>query len=356
MNALGNNRELNGADQKFTAPPVSSFPVHPAAWYLFCPIADLKRGPASKRILGRDLVAFRTAGGKFAVLDAHCSHLGANLGCGEVVGETIQCPFHHWRFGSDGLCVRIPSQSDIPAFARQQSYPTEERHGLLFFFNGAIPLFPLPFFENEPPENFVAGNLFSYSADASWFMVAAQGFDRQHFESVHDRRLLTPPKISSPGPFVQRNQYHAEIIGESWRDRVLRMLVGPTVTLTVHNWGGTFYVVKAEFPRTCSRFLVSFRPLEDGRTHFDVIVFAPRGLPALGLWARRWFTRGHLMSEAAQIRGTQYRPARFIAADQDMADFFCWLAALPQQSPKTPVKNSFNSNADANEITTTISL
>jgi phenylpropionate dioxygenase-like ring-hydroxylating dioxygenase large terminal subunit len=330
------NTKQNDAEMP-KAPMVSAFPTSPVAWYLFCHTSELQCGPVAKRILGRELVAFRTASGKLAVLDARCSHLGANIGCGEVVGETIQCPFHHWRFDRDGRCAEIPALREIPAFARQQSYPVIARHGFVFFFNAVEALYPLPFFEAESPEDFAAGKLFSYEADANWFMVAAQGFDRQHFESVHDRRLLSPPSVSCPNPFLRRNQYHAEIVGKSGRDRILRRLVGNTVTLTVHNWGGTLYVVKAEFPRACSRFIVSFRPLPEGRTHFDVVVFARRGWPQLGLPLRRWFTRGHLVSEAQQVRQTEYRPARFTAADADMIECFRWLAALPQESSATQV-------------------
>lgn len=264
------------------------------------------------------------------MLDARCSHLGANLGCGEVVGETIRCPFHHWQFNQDGVCEKIPAQAQIPAFARQQSFPVCERHGYIFFFNAPEAFYPLPFFENEAPGEFVAGKQFSYTADASWFMVAGQGFDRQHFESVHDRQLLGPPEVSCPNPFVRRNQYFAENIGEAWRDRLLRLIVGRTLRLTVRNWGGVLYLVKAEFPRGCSRFLVSYRPLEDGRTHFDVLVYARRGVPALGLPLRRMLTRSHLVSEAQQVRNTEYRPARLISADADLIDCFRWLAALPQ--------------------------
>lgn len=336
MNSSGNGKHLHRITD---APAASAFPAHPASWYLFCHGNELQRGPISRRILSRDLVAFQTASGKFAVLDAHCSHLGANLGRGKVVGETIQCPFHHWRFACDGHCERIPGAAEIPAFARQRSYPVATRHGFLFFFNGPKPLFPLPFFERESPEDLAAGRLFSYTAQAEWFMVAAQGFDRQHFEAVHDRKLLHPPNADSPTPFVRRNRWQAQIIGESWRDRILRTLVGSTVTLTIHNWGGTFFVVKAEFPRACSRFIVSFRPLEDKRTHFDVIVFARGGFSALGLAARRWFTRGHLLAEAAQIRDTQYRPAHFIAADADMVECFKWLASLPQRQAPGPPQN-----------------
>jgi phenylpropionate dioxygenase-like ring-hydroxylating dioxygenase large terminal subunit len=317
------------------APPASAFPANPASWYLFCHRNQLQQGPLARRMLGRDLVAFQTESGAIAVLDARCSHLGANLGCGQVVGETIQCPFHNWRFGREGRCQQIPGQTEIPAFARQQSFPVAELHGSIFFFNGMEAGFPLPFLSGEAPDEFVAANRFSYEADASWFMVAAQGFDRQHFQTVHDRRLLSPPEVDCPTPFVRRNRWHAEIVGDSLPDRILRALVGKTVSLTIHNWGGTLYTVKAEFPRACNRFMVSFRPLENGRTHFDVIVFARRGLPALGLAARRWLTRAHLVAEAAQVRGTHYRPARLIPADADMIECFRWLAALPQHTPAT---------------------
>lgn len=65
----------------------------------------------------------------------------ADLGYGVVKGETIQCPFHHWRFGCDGVCA---AGSD--SAPRLQTYPVEERHGHLFFLNGPEPLFPLPLF------------------------------------------------------------------------------------------------------------------------------------------------------------------------------------------------------------------
>src|SRR4051794_29170187 len=130
MKPGSDNLELPGK-----APPSTCFPAQPASWYLFCPERELYRGPVSKPILGKRLVAFRTASGKVSVLDAHCSHLGADLGCATVTGETIQCPFHHWHYGIDGQCTHIPALNRIPPFARQRSYPAVLRHGYLFFFN-----------------------------------------------------------------------------------------------------------------------------------------------------------------------------------------------------------------------------
>ena len=88
------------------APAAEQFPTYPVAWYLFGESRELGEKPLSKDLLGRRLVAFRTASGSVAVLDARCSHLRADLGNGCVVGETVQCPYHHWRYGADG-CFRI---------------------------------------------------------------------------------------------------------------------------------------------------------------------------------------------------------------------------------------------------------
>src|SRR5712692_1151642 len=84
------------------------FPDHPVSWFLFGEARELLRGPVTKTLLGRKLVAYRTGSGRVAVMDAACSHLGADLGLGCVVGENIQCPYHHWEYGPDGRCTRIP--------------------------------------------------------------------------------------------------------------------------------------------------------------------------------------------------------------------------------------------------------
>jgi len=205
-------------------PAADEFPAYPASWYLFCKSGQLRDKPFSQRILGRQLVAYRTASGQVTVMDGHCAHLGADLGCGTVVGETIQCPFHHWRYGADGVCTSIPHATQIPPFARLRTYPVAERHGTVFFFNGREPLFPLPFILNADPADFVAGKVFRYVADCNWYMNSAHAFDTQHFAAVHDRRLLAPPSMDCPAPFARRNSYHAEVIGQTIFDRILRVV------------------------------------------------------------------------------------------------------------------------------------
>lgn len=337
MSHSKNNRGLEEAEGSLTPPPVDRFPAYPASWYLFCRADELAR-PKSKRMLGRQLVAFRTRSGKVAVMAANCSHMGADLGCGMVTGESIQCPFHNWKYGADGICNHIPGNSEIPAFAKQVSYPAEERHGYVFFFNGTKPLFPLPFFFGADPDEYSAGRIFSYVSDCNWFTNAAHGYDTQHFDAVHDRKLLAPPVIDCPHPFARRNRYRAEVLGRTKLDKLLRISAGRTVEITITNWGGTFVPITGDFDQAQSRFIIVTEPLEDGKTLCQGIVFMPRLKNALLralleaplLELRRIFTHGYLKDEAGRLLGTSYNPARMISNDRDMVDFFNWVIALPQ--------------------------
>ena len=334
-------------------PVAHDFTAHPASWYLFCESRQLGKRPLSLPILGRRLVAFRAASGRVTVMDAHCAHLGADLGCGSIVGETIQCPFHHWRYGGDGVCTFVPNVSQTPPFARLRTYPVEERHGYVFFFNGREPLFPLPFILNADPEDFVAGQVFRYVADCTWYMNSAHAFDTQHFAAVHDRKLLAPPAVDCPAIFARRNSYRAEVIGHSIFDRILRVVVGRTVNITLTIWGGNLAVITADFGRVRSGFLMAMQPLENGQTLCQGIVYAQRSrnllrvFDPLNLWVRRLFTFGYLADEARRLHGTRYNPASLGQNDQDMIEFFQWVASLPQTAP-SPTNPRIRKDNDEN--------
>jgi nitrite reductase/ring-hydroxylating ferredoxin subunit len=320
------------------APPVSAFPKFPASWYLFCASRELRAGPLSKHMLGRHLVAYRGESGIVAVMDARCSHLAADLGSGKVIGDRIRCPFHAWEYGTDGRCVKIPHLSHIPVFARQQCYPAAERHGMIFVFNGPEALFPLPFFFGEDAVEFVADRPTVFTANSSWYMVAAHGYDLQHFETVHGRRLTTPLRVDCPAPFARRSSYTAEIVGKKYYDRFLRRVAGNQVAISITTWGGTLVLISGEFRRAHSNFMIALQPIEEERTECDVVVFRKRASSAVGralrdplsLWLRKKLTRGYLVDEVSCLGQPRYRPHRLIEADRDMIEYFNWAARLPQ--------------------------
>lgn len=325
-------------DKMRLAPDAGSFPGFPQSWYFFCASRDLKKGPVEREIAGHRFVGFRTDKGSIGILDAACCHLGASLGKGRVVGERIQCPYHQWEYAANGRCERIPSQEEIPAFARQESYPVSERHGYIFFFNAQKPLFPLPFFEQESPEDYLAGSPLSFIGDCSWHMFAANTFDVQHWKGVHARQLIGEQRIDAPKPYARRARFQAAVIGSSIYDRILKWLGGKTVEISITNWGGTFMVVRGTFRRTTSQMIVCTQPLsQPHQLLVTVLVMIKRPKVALlrpltsslSLWLRRRFTWAFLHNEFEELAGIRYSPQSLIQSDEGLIEYFHWAAGLP---------------------------
>ena len=111
-------------------------------WYVAGRADEISDQPLKRRMLGQDFVLFRDRQGKAHCLSNTCVHRGGSLAGGKVKGDCVQCPYHGWEFNGDGVCQRIPSlgsQAGIPARARVDAYPTEERYGLVFAFLGDLP-------------------------------------------------------------------------------------------------------------------------------------------------------------------------------------------------------------------------
>ena len=160
--------------------PVAALPPAPAGWTFFCLEKELNPGPLTRAYLDRSLVGFRAASGRIGILDARCQHLGADLGRGRVFDECLECPYHQWQYGTDGRCEKIPQSPDVPAFARQKSYPVAIRNGLVFMWNGSRALYPLPFFEELDPEGSVCAGPLTIDLLCPWYIVGANSFDSQH--------------------------------------------------------------------------------------------------------------------------------------------------------------------------------
>jgi nitrite reductase/ring-hydroxylating ferredoxin subunit len=341
------------------APRSDAFPAFPVSWYLFASSDALRRGPVSRGLLGRRLVAHRTASGRVVVLDARCSHLGADLGKGRVIGEALQCPFHHWEYGPDGRCTHIPAQAEVPEFARQRSYPALERHGYIFLFNGPTPLFDLPFFPDCRPEDFRSARPFGTVLDCPWYMIPANAFDLQHFRSAHDRQFLGEPVIDCPAPFARRATGHFRVAGRSIQDRITRCLAGDQVTLSITDWCGNLMFTTASFRRTTSYGLVITEPLAQGGVHVRVLVFLRRSRRAIGrplydalrLEIRRWFIMRFLSKDAGLLNGVRYNAGGLIDCDCHLAEYFQWLAGVshgvPRQATDETASDSTSSGQDA---------
>jgi phenylpropionate dioxygenase-like ring-hydroxylating dioxygenase large terminal subunit len=158
-------------------------------WYPVVMSADLAEGEVTTVPFLGDLVTiFRAESGTVQALSPYCAHLGADLGLGEVVGETVQCPFHHWCYGGDGRCVHIPATptAPIPNGAQVFAYPTAEKWGIVWVYNGETPAYPVPSpLGVDPDGSYYLTNGYREPSNGDPWLHTVNIVDLQHIVYLH---------------------------------------------------------------------------------------------------------------------------------------------------------------------------
>jgi phenylpropionate dioxygenase-like ring-hydroxylating dioxygenase large terminal subunit len=279
-------------------------------------------------------------------MDARCAHMGADLGRGKVVGESLECAYHRWRYGLDGRCERIPciSPSPIPSFAQQEVYPAEIYNDLVFVFHGARALYPLPFFDGRAPQDFVCSEPFVIELECPWYMIGANAFDFQHLYSVHERQLLETPAVQTRGPFARVARTVSRVGHLGWYDGFVRRICGDTAEMTVTDWSGCLIFVRVRLRRAVTYGMVSVRPLSENRVRVYIFAFLENSrteiartlVDPLRTRVRRLFIEQFVRADAERLSGIRKGPLNLIAADEELSKYFEWLTHAANGIPGVP--------------------
>ena len=156
------------------------------SWFAICPSYEVPAGT----ILGKDfldgrVVVFRDSTGIAHVLSAWCCHVGTDLSIGTVVDDQIRCAFHHWHYNSDGRCVKTGWNEPGPKNACLFKFPTVEKFGMIWAFNGESPWWSLP--DCQYPDEELATEV-RYDVPpmpVDPWVVCANTPDWSHFKFVH---------------------------------------------------------------------------------------------------------------------------------------------------------------------------
>lgn len=304
------------------------------AWYRVCSARDLPPGKVLRWDLpGRSFVLWRgRQDGEVHAAAAHCAHMGTHLGFGEVVGDALRCPLHHWEWGGDGACRNVPGAE--PASARQRMFPVAEVQGSVFLYNGAVPRY-------APPEIGTAGGTAPARTLAGapvrlrcpWAAVACNGFDMQHMRTVHGRALRTAPVLERLDPYRLRMRLEARVTGRSLEDRVIQWISRDHVRLTITCSGGTAVAVESDLGRTRSALLLCLKPVSDGEADGVEItpIFAvfPGPFADLRVHAARRLYSGFIRKDVAFMDDMRFHPSAAGPADPVLHTFLEFLRELP---------------------------
>ena len=95
--------------------------------------------PVRVRLLGENLIGFRTTSGAVGLVANSCPHRGASMFFGRNEEEGLRCVYHGWKFDVDGNCVDMPSEppeSNFRTKVKAAAYPTRERNGIIWAYMG----------------------------------------------------------------------------------------------------------------------------------------------------------------------------------------------------------------------------
>ena len=138
------------------------------------------------RILGEDLVLFRSTAGKLGLIEPSCPHRKANLSYGVPEPEGIRCAYHGWLFDEQGNCVDQPSEPAGSRFKDKvhlKAYKVEELGGLVFAYMGPEPAPLLPRWDILVWPG--VRNAWSCLLPCSWLQCQENSLDPLHFQWLH---------------------------------------------------------------------------------------------------------------------------------------------------------------------------
>lgn len=190
----------------------------PEGWYWLIRSDKIKRGKALPvKFLNTELVLFRGEDNCVRAFDAYCPHMGAHLCDGSVEGNAIRCPFHFWKFNSDGKCIEVPALNETSNIPNLKSHKVQEAYGLVWIWTGdsadqeEIPVVPEL---KGIPLDYTLGSNFLKNCHPNVVMINA--IDAQHFRSVHqlivDLNMKVTPlsdrciQLSNTTPMPEKNQ------------------------------------------------------------------------------------------------------------------------------------------------------
>lgn len=163
-------------------------------WHVAGPASALDAtGLMNARILGVEVVIWRTDAGTVLAWQDLCMHRGVRLSLGEIVeGNKLMCPYHGWTYDESGQCIRIPAHPDQapPDKAKAKTFHAKIERDLVFVCLGE-PQYTKPAFPEWDDESYRRILCGPYVFKAAGPRIVENFLDVAHFPFVHENSLGT---------------------------------------------------------------------------------------------------------------------------------------------------------------------
>jgi phthalate 4,5-dioxygenase oxygenase subunit len=159
-------------------------------------LAEPDGAPVRVSLLSEKLLAFRDTQGRVGLMDEFCAHRRVSLWFGRNEENGLRCPYHGWKYDTNGQCVDVPSEPKENGFCNKiklKSYPCVELGGVIWTYMGPPEAKPeLPAFEwvDLPASHcFISRR----SQESNYLQALEGGIDSSHVSFLHSGELDTDP-------------------------------------------------------------------------------------------------------------------------------------------------------------------
>ncbi len=214
-------------------------------WYPVMASRRLRKRPRALKLLGEKIVLIRDRGKAYALHD-RCPHRGVPLSLGrrEFPGM-LTCAFHGWTYdlASGELVAALTDGPDSPvcsmADVRVQTYPVEERAGLIWVYVGDEPRPPV---EEDIPEDLLRSDaVVEPMVDlrkGNWRHAMENAVDIAHAKYLHRR---TPFYSLSKLPGYQTNVRMVPSKDGKWLNRTSTPVYQPGDYPGIGKWPPQYF-------------------------------------------------------------------------------------------------------------------
>ena len=190
------------------------------SWYVAAITSEIEAKLRPIRILGENIVLYRSESGEPVALEDSCPHRRLPLSKGRLLRDSIECGYHGLQFDRSGQCVAAPTQDRIPPTARVRSYPVVDRWGLLWIWMGDAELsddsliIEIRNFDN-PDWRITRGD--ALTCECNYQYLTDNLLDPSHVAWVHPTSFAAPGTENTP---VEISETDDGVIVHRWiRDR-----------------------------------------------------------------------------------------------------------------------------------------
>jgi phenylpropionate dioxygenase-like ring-hydroxylating dioxygenase large terminal subunit len=320
----------------------SVFDLGPGAHQCWYPVALSSQVPAGK-VIGRDfadgrIILYRGQDGGLRAMSAYCRHMGTDLSVGgEVIGNTIRCPYHHWAYGDGGRCVQIPSGDAIPKSANLFQFPLKEQFGLIWIFFGEEPLYELQTFPDFDAEKHVVRSYVSEhdTLHCEPWVFTTNIYDFVHLRFLHNMKIINSD-IQEVDPYRSRMSWDVDL-GEKaaggWRPEIY--VYGVNSIRTVGDQAGRL-----------KWYIAASSPFGREGTRFFFTIVTTKGDGAEEFLDRQAAMHARIQNEDVPIlNNLRYGNFNLVKSDQAMMRFMRKVLKYPRTSMQELEKKASSGKA-----------